>query len=79
MSLNKLESWLTETPKHLVAALFSLAAAGIVLVIVILFVVSPQIAAIPNDPDAKAGPPTEIHQNRFFPTFGGGERENLPE
>lgn len=56
MSLNKLESWLTETPKHLVAALFSLAAAGIVLVIVILFVVSPQIAAIPNDPDAKAGP-----------------------
>lgn len=53
---DKLESWIIGTPKHLVAALFSLAGAGIVLVLVVLFIVAPQIAAIPNEVDAKPKP-----------------------
>ena len=58
---DNLQLWLLSTPKHLVAGLFLLAGAGIVLVLVTLFIVAPQIAAIPNrDPDETGGSqPTE--------------------
>lgn len=58
---DNLQLWLLSTPKRLVAGLFLLAGAGIVLVLVTLFIVAPQIAAIPNrDPDETGGSqPTE--------------------
>lgn len=45
---DSLQLWLLSTPKRLVAGLFLLAAAGILLVLVTLFIVAPQIAAMPN-------------------------------
>lgn len=62
---DNLQIWFVETPKHLVAALFALAGAGVVLVLVTLFVVAPRISAIPNEaelplqPTATARPPQE--------------------
>lgn len=62
---DKVESWIVETPKHLVTAMFALASTGIVLVLVTLFVIAPRIAAIPDEtgknpePSASASAPTD--------------------
>lgn len=58
---DNLQLWLLSTPKRLVAGLFLLAGAGIVLVAVTLFIVAPQIAAMPDrDTDETGGSqPTE--------------------
>lgn len=62
---DKVESWIIETPKHLVTAMFALASAGIVLVLVTLFVLAPRIAAIPDEtgqnpePSASASVPAD--------------------
>ena len=45
---DSLQLWLLSTPKRLVAGMFLLAGAGIALVLVTLFIVAPQIAAMPN-------------------------------
>lgn len=53
---DNIQLWLLSAPKRLVAGLFLLAVAGIVLVLVTLFIVAPQIAAIPNhDPTEAEG------------------------
>ncbi|WP_299295299.1 hypothetical protein [uncultured Mobiluncus sp.] len=58
---DNLQLWLLSTPKRLVVGMFLLAGAGIVLVLVTLFIVAPQIAAMPNrDPDETgSSQPTE--------------------
>lgn len=58
---DSLQLWLLSTPKRLVVGMFLLAGAGIVLVLVTLFIVAPQIAAMPNrDPDETgSSQPTE--------------------
>lgn len=53
---DKVESWITETPKHLVVAMFALASAGMVLVLVTLFVLAPRIAALPNETEKNPEP-----------------------
>lgn len=57
---DSLQLWLLSTPKRLVAGLFLLAGAGIALVLVTLFIVAPQIAAMPNQDPSEMNRPQSV-------------------
>lgn len=73
---DNLGSWLFSTPKHLVVATFLLAGCGIVMVLVTLFVVAPQIAAMSNAAEEDTGETTNASTSKLLVEVKGQNFRN---